>query len=123
MEFVTVRCQSVIQKTPAIIVMIFFSSKDGELVYCNDVDGLLQQLGCTHNPEEWKRFVDSSKFSSQIREVISDDLSEHLLTETEKSAWLIFKAVCLNFLVNIKAANCKEFVEDLLNAYQTMGCN
>jgi len=100
-----------------------FSSKDGELVYCNGVDGLVQQLGCTHNPEEWKRFVDSSKFSSQIREVISDDLSEHLLTETEKSAWLIFKAVCLNFLGNIKAANCKEFVEDLLNAYQTMGCN
>jgi len=37
-------------------VIIF--SKDGELVYCNDV-GLLQELGCTHNPKEWRlcRFV------------------------------------------------------------------
>jgi len=59
----------------------------------------------------------------QIREVINDDLSEHTLMETEKSAWLTFKAVCLNFLRNIKSANCKEFAEDLLNAYQTMGCN
>jgi len=29
----------------------------------------------------------------QIREIINDDLSDHLLTETEKSAWLRFKAV------------------------------
>jgi hypothetical protein len=59
----------------------------------------------------------------QIREVINDDLSEHLLMETKKSAWLTLKKGCLNFLGNIKAANCKEFVEDLLNACQTMGCN
>jgi hypothetical protein len=39
--------------------------------------------------------------------------------ETEKSAWLTFKAVCLNFLGNVKAEN----YEDLLNAYQTVGCN
>jgi len=43
---------------PAIIVIIF--SKDDELVYCNDVEGLLQELGCTHNPEEWIHFVHSS---------------------------------------------------------------
>jgi len=29
-----------------------FLSKDGELVYYNDVEGLLQLVGCTHNPEE-----------------------------------------------------------------------
>jgi len=29
----------------------------------------------------------------QIREIFSDDLPEHLLTETEKSAWLRLKAV------------------------------
>jgi hypothetical protein len=40
-------------------------SKDGELVYCNDV-GLLQELGCTHNPEEWRLFVDLSKFSLKV---------------------------------------------------------
>jgi hypothetical protein len=59
----------------------------------------------------------------QIREIIKDYLSEHLLTETEKSVWLTFKAVCLNFLGNLKAENYKELVVDLLNAYQTMGCN
>jgi len=59
----------------------------------------------------------------QIREVINDDLSEYLLMETEKSAWLTFKVVCLNFRRNVKSANGKEYVEDLLNANQTMGCN
>jgi hypothetical protein len=58
----------------------------------------------------------------QIREIIND-LSEHLLTETEKSARLTFKVVCLNFLGNVKAKNYTELVEDLLEAYQTMGCN
>ena len=52
---------------------------------------------------------------------IKSDLFEHLLTETEKSAWLIFRGVCLNFLGNIKAENYEELVEDLLNAYQSMG--
>jgi len=42
---------------PAITVIIF--SKDGDLVCCNDVEGLLQELECTHNPEEWRLFVDS----------------------------------------------------------------
>jgi hypothetical protein len=31
--------------------------------------------------------------------------------------------VCLNFLGNVKAENYKELFEDLLNAYQAMGCN
>jgi hypothetical protein len=35
----------------------------------------------------------------------------------------MFKAVCLNFLGNVKAENYKELVEDKLNAYKTMGCN
>lgn len=59
----------------------------------------------------------------QICESINDDLSEHLWPETEKSAWLTFKVVCLNFLGNVKAKNYKELDEDKLNAYQTMGCN
>jgi hypothetical protein len=39
-----------------------FFSKNGELVYCNAVEGPLQELGCAHNPEVWRLFVDSSKF-------------------------------------------------------------
>jgi hypothetical protein len=62
-------------------------------------------------------------FGPQIRKVINDYLFEHLLAETEKYAWLTFKAVFLNFLGNLQAENYKELVEDLLNLYQTMGCN
>jgi hypothetical protein len=59
----------------------------------------------------------------QIPVIINDDLSEHLLMETEKSAWLTFKVVFLNFLGNVQAKNYKELTEDLLNAYQTVRCN
>jgi hypothetical protein len=40
-----------------------FLPKDGELVYCNDVEGLLQELGCEQKPDEWRLFLDSPKFS------------------------------------------------------------
>jgi hypothetical protein len=52
---------SVIHEKPAIIVIIF--SKDNKLVYFNDVEGLLQELECTHNTEEWRLYVHSSKYS------------------------------------------------------------
>ena len=38
-----------------------FFFTNSELGYFNDV-GLLQELGCTHNPEERQLFVDMSKF-------------------------------------------------------------
>jgi hypothetical protein len=44
----------------AAIVIIF--SVDCELVYCNDVEGLLQELECAQNPAEWIIFVDSPSF-------------------------------------------------------------
>jgi hypothetical protein len=59
----------------------------------------------------------------QIREMINYDPLEHLLTESEKSALLKFKAVCLNFLGAIKAENNNELVKELCNAYQTMESN
>jgi hypothetical protein len=39
-----------------------FSWQD-DLVYCNDVDSLLDTLGQRHNPGEWRLFMDSSKLS------------------------------------------------------------
>lgn len=53
---------------------------------------------------------------------VKSDRSEHLLTETKKSTWLTLKAVCLNFFGDIKAENYQQ-LGDLLNMYQTMGCN
>ena len=44
-----------IQETPAIIVTVSFP-KDVELVYRNDVEGLLHVLGCAHNTEELRLF-------------------------------------------------------------------
>jgi hypothetical protein len=58
----------------------------------------------------------------QICEIMMD-LLENLLTETEKSTWLPFKAVCLNLFGNVKGENYKELVEDLLEVYQTIGRN
>jgi hypothetical protein len=57
----------------------------------------------------------------QNRALIKDDLSVHLLTETEKSAWLMFKDVCLNFFGNVKTEKYTKHVEDLVNACQPMG--
>jgi hypothetical protein len=51
-------------------------------------------------------------FESQILEIIND-LFEHLLLENEKSAWLTFKAVGLNFFGNVTAENYKKSFEDL----------
>jgi hypothetical protein len=36
---------------------------DGELVYCNDVERLLQELGWTHKTQEFRLLVDLSQFS------------------------------------------------------------
>lgn len=33
------------------------------LVYCNDVESLLESFGLTHHPDEWRLFIDSSKRS------------------------------------------------------------
>ena len=54
---------------------------------------------------------------------MKSDLFEHLLEDTEKSVWLMIKAVCLNFLRNVKAKHYMELAKGLLNTYQTMGCN
>ncbi|QQP48572.1 Uncharacterized protein FKW44_008934, partial [Caligus rogercresseyi] len=44
----------------------FFSEKDG-LVYCNDIVGLLDKLGISnYNPQEWRLFMDSSKYSLKV---------------------------------------------------------
>jgi hypothetical protein len=77
-----------------------FVSKDGELVYRNDVEGLPQELGCTHNPEEWRLFVDSSKFSvkavllhnGNINLSIKTTHSVHM-KETYENRDLLLKAI------------------------------
>ena len=40
-----------------------YFQRDEELVYCTDVKGLFEAMGCTYNAEEWRLFIDSSKRS------------------------------------------------------------
>jgi len=38
-----------------------FIRKEYDLVFCCDVDGLMNALGIKHDPQEWRLFIDSSK--------------------------------------------------------------
>jgi hypothetical protein len=61
-------------------------SKDGELVYCNDLEGLLQELGCTHNPEEWRLFVDKSEFTLEAAQLHNGNI--HLSIPNAHSVYM-----------------------------------
>jgi hypothetical protein len=38
-----------------------FFRKEDDLVFCHDVDGLMNALGIKHDQQEWRIFIDSSK--------------------------------------------------------------
>ena len=59
----------------------------------------------------------------QIRDILRDEQFDRLITGDEQCAWKAFRLVTDNFLGNTKADNYKEIVEDLLVAYQKLGCN
>jgi hypothetical protein len=64
--------------------------------------------------EKFPKFSDAKLkegifIEGKIREIINDDLFEHLLMETEKSLWLMFKAVGIYFLGNVTAKNTRIF--------------
>ena len=41
----------------------FFSMSNNNLVSCNDIHGLFEELGVPYNPSYWKFFIDASKYS------------------------------------------------------------
>lgn len=43
--------------------LIEFFKEDDSLVYCCDIEGLLNFFNVTYNPSEWRLFIDSSKTS------------------------------------------------------------
>ena len=43
--------------------------------------------------------------------------------KSEKRAWLSFKSIVTGFLGNGKSDNYREIVQELLSAYETLGCN
>ena len=43
--------------------LVPFFLMEGDLVYCNDINGLMAALTVKHDPDEWRLFIDSSKTS------------------------------------------------------------
>jgi hypothetical protein len=43
--------------------LVPFFRKKGDLVFCNDADGLMNALGIKRDTQEWRLFIDSSKLS------------------------------------------------------------
>jgi len=43
--------------------LVEFFSKGDDYVYCSNINGLMEKLGITYNPENWRLFIDSSKTS------------------------------------------------------------
>lgn len=58
----------------------------------------------------------------EIRELICDKEFRNKLTSLELTAWDSFVQVVQNFLGNHRAENYEELVDNMLKAYQQMGC-
>jgi hypothetical protein len=52
-----------------------FFRKEDDLVFCYDVDGLMNTLGIKHDPQEWRLFLDSSKLS--LKAVLLHNGNQH----------------------------------------------
>ena len=37
-----------------------------DICYCKDIGGLMSELGCEHNPADWRLFIESSKTSLKV---------------------------------------------------------
>lgn len=85
MEFVTAKVKMSYRKHQQSLSPFF--SINGELVSCNDVEGILQELGCTHNPEEWRFFLDSSKLI--LKAVLLHNGNIHLSIPTARSVHMM----------------------------------
>ena len=78
-----------------------FLSRNGKLVYCSAAEGLLQELGCAHNSEEWRVFVDSSKFTLKAMLLYNGNTDPSIPTahsvhkkETYENIDLHLKTIC-----------------------------
>ena len=40
-----------------------FYAQEENVYFCNDISGLMQEIGCCYDPSEWRLFIDSSKAS------------------------------------------------------------
>jgi hypothetical protein len=94
-----------------------FFSKDGELVYSNDVEGLLQELGCTHIPEDWILFVDSSEFSLKAVPLYNGNV--HLSISISHSVHM--KESCDNMDLPLKALSYSKYEWKICGVLKIIG--
>ena len=59
----------------------------------------------------------------QIRQLIADTNFEECMNNTESEAWNGFKEVVHNFLGNKKDARYTEYVDNMLEKFEALGCN
>ena len=52
---------------------------------------------------------------------IGPKIHEDMLEDSKKAAWVGFKAVCANFVGNVRAKNYQEIINIMLRAYKHMG--
>jgi hypothetical protein len=56
--------------------LVSFFRKEDDLVFCYNVDGLMNALRIKHDPQEWRIFIDSSKLS--LKAVLLHNGNQHL---------------------------------------------
>jgi len=79
----------------------------------------------------WEKFARLSEeklkegifIGPQIQDVIKDEYFDKLLQGDVKAVWDSFKFVVKVFLVNRRAQNYEELVNNRLQSYQILGCN
>jgi hypothetical protein len=59
----------------------------------------------------------------QIRQPFKDDYFDCVFSDSEKRAWKYFQNILTGLLRNVKAANFRRLVEDLLNSCKKLGSN
>ena len=58
----------------------------------------------------------------QIKKIFKSTEFSDKLSKTERTAWNCFKAVVQGFLGNYRAENYQQLVQDLIKAFNAMGC-
>jgi hypothetical protein len=88
-----------------------------------DKKGKAFEYLCTQFPKISDAKIKEGIFvGPQIREVLRDTEFVSTLEVKELRAWKAFKQICTNFLGNCRADNSGLIVQELLDAYQELGC-
>ena len=80
------------------------------------------RIGTYSNKFKFASIRRNTQFS-ESRKLMKDPEFEKYLNEKELRAWKAFVNVCKNFLGNNRSADYRSHIDELLKAYQALGCN